>query len=558
MLKKIIALCLALACCLSTALAWSCPGCCSDNSGKFCTECGTKKPENICPSCGTDFGDALPKFCTECGTKLGAAAAAIPVPTAAPTATPAPTEVPQPTTAPVTFGTFDTNADGTLTINWTGGVAPYKIQYMAARSEDFFEDRAAGRSDGSYWTVGDSVEETTYTFTRLVPGEPYWIVVLDAEENGRYVLHTPPAAEKFDAFDIRLDVIPRSQVGETRTDIDCIPADIAGLEDETEHGAYIYLNYTNNGSPREALYQLAFVLPDGTMRVDTVTTVTLVSGENKWLGWNFYNLEWYLNRLREYRDTLPEGDIIVRAYLDGQLAGEGVLPFKSLKAVNISAVMDQGNGKHVITWVDNGNGPYDVHYWEKFSQDMETDRYDDRSSGRWSDIKDLAATTHTLEYLIPGTSYWITVTDSTGSVGVTTYTVPEAQDVELGVSFSGSFRKRVNGEVSDLEAFSSAVMSQDDEAQYGLYLEMNYNTVAADKDLPSQWVMTLPDGVAFCFDAFDLTWFAGDGCHWDFFNLDWPFGRVKAWYGKMLTGEYAVDFYSEGEYAGGFTFNVTE
>lgn len=42
---------------------WQC-ACGNNNSGRFCTECGTKKPEDWVCSCGnTNKG----KFCTECG-----------------------------------------------------------------------------------------------------------------------------------------------------------------------------------------------------------------------------------------------------------------------------------------------------------------------------------------------------------------------------------------------------------------------------------------------------------------------------------------------------------
>ena len=47
---------------------WTCPGCGKKAFGKFCTECGTKKPVDgwTCPSCGkVNKG----KFCAECGTK---------------------------------------------------------------------------------------------------------------------------------------------------------------------------------------------------------------------------------------------------------------------------------------------------------------------------------------------------------------------------------------------------------------------------------------------------------------------------------------------------------
>ena len=42
-------------------------------TGKFCGECGTKKPEKpagkFCPNCGAKISDTA-KFCGECGTKI--------------------------------------------------------------------------------------------------------------------------------------------------------------------------------------------------------------------------------------------------------------------------------------------------------------------------------------------------------------------------------------------------------------------------------------------------------------------------------------------------------
>lgn len=54
-----------------TADSWTC-ACGSVNTGKFCPECGEKKPEapkkRFCTNCGAELSDAA-KFCPECGTK---------------------------------------------------------------------------------------------------------------------------------------------------------------------------------------------------------------------------------------------------------------------------------------------------------------------------------------------------------------------------------------------------------------------------------------------------------------------------------------------------------
>ena len=54
---------------------WTCGKCGAVNTGKFCGECGASKPAGVkCPKCGWESDDASksPKFCPECGQRLGA------------------------------------------------------------------------------------------------------------------------------------------------------------------------------------------------------------------------------------------------------------------------------------------------------------------------------------------------------------------------------------------------------------------------------------------------------------------------------------------------------
>lgn len=52
---------------------WVCPQCAHHNTGKFCSNCGSKQPEpssRTCPACQHPVADPEAKFCPDCGAKL--------------------------------------------------------------------------------------------------------------------------------------------------------------------------------------------------------------------------------------------------------------------------------------------------------------------------------------------------------------------------------------------------------------------------------------------------------------------------------------------------------
>lgn len=52
--------------------SWMCK-CGTRNQGKFCIECGSKRPFYKCGNCGWESSElsSLPKFCPECGFPFG-------------------------------------------------------------------------------------------------------------------------------------------------------------------------------------------------------------------------------------------------------------------------------------------------------------------------------------------------------------------------------------------------------------------------------------------------------------------------------------------------------
>lgn len=57
------------------AAVWACDQCQTNNTGNFCTQCGTGRPAPntaaFCGSCGNRFEGERPRFCPQCGTQQG-------------------------------------------------------------------------------------------------------------------------------------------------------------------------------------------------------------------------------------------------------------------------------------------------------------------------------------------------------------------------------------------------------------------------------------------------------------------------------------------------------
>ena len=183
-MKKLTALLLALLLCASVAFAWSCPTCGSSMEGNFCSECGTKKPDKLCSNCGIDYIDTEYSYCTECGTKLGQDAA------------------PQENKGPNVLMYQQEDGRAVLLFD-ADAMTEYTVEYFPKHHDTDAEDLAVA-------TALDKVTTTTtagqYVFSRMIPGQDYWVGVFDAQGNGEYVPYVPAKpVESFTAFETTVE-----------------------------------------------------------------------------------------------------------------------------------------------------------------------------------------------------------------------------------------------------------------------------------------------------------------------------------------------------------------
>ncbi len=461
------------------------------------------------------------------------------------------------------------NADGTVSVVWTGGSAPYTVRYVVKRSDSYQDDVKYEQGTGR-WIATDECMETSYVLTELAPGRDYWISVLSSSGEGRYAAYEAPDAPMFTDFTTYLEVTPRSRVGEAVTDLTCLPLDLIGVEDDTEHGAFIHLKYANTGSPRTVFYQLVLTLPNGALMVNYDDFVELGTGESRYVGWEYRNLEGYFNYMRNRFGGFTQGDILVEVYLDGKLAGSGAIPLgtastgssgglnlssgQTVAAPEILSVVENSDATVTVTWKDNGKGPFDVDYVVRHSDDIEADK--DVPGSYWSDASDVEGTSHVMEYFVPGCSYWIIVTDSTGAESVAIHQMAAAGASDLGMSITLRPRRDDNGTYTDLEYFSQAVLNQDHTESYGMYFDMDYKGRSEDWKPNGMFLLTMPNGESLVLRSGSINMFAAGSTYWECYNLDWAFGRMKSWYGSVPAGEYRLDVYIDGEYAASSSFKV--
>lgn len=247
-----------------------------------------------------------------------------PKPTATPTPKPTATPTPRPTATPtpkpsVEITRVTNNGDGTVTVNWrtNGTSGPYEVYYAQKFSSNYLNDREHELSTGLWPATEDnSFYGTSATVDRLIPGQEYWIVVFDSDDNSAHYSYRPGPAPNFPDFPTKITLQLKSRTGSSYAEHRSFSArDIIG-NSNTEYGFYVKLEYSQLARAREYLGHAAIIAPNGVVFTDELLNVYLPNGRS-YSYITFYSLDWFFSIMEKYFDEIPVGTYQWALYYDG-------------------------------------------------------------------------------------------------------------------------------------------------------------------------------------------------------------------------------------------------
>lgn len=231
--------------------------------------------------------------------------------------------------------------------------------------------------------------------------------------------------------------------------------------------------------------------------------------------------------------------------------------------VNIVSVETQENGFVTITWDDlKDNGPYMARFVSVTTGNFNTDW--DNNVVR-NEASDISALSYTYQYLVPGESYWLVITNADRDGVYIRYDSPAVEafaDFATTVSVKPLMSLTL-GDVSspmEVSSFSAAEIALQT-SEHGLYVRLDYPALDSDKEYAAQEVFTDPNGFALVDGSHTLPFIAyeeGGYRYWDFYDLAWYFDVLSYQYETLPTGTYTMSFYLDGELAAETSFIITD
>ena len=278
-MKKAASILLVLAMILTyvTAFAgdpWYCPDCGQKNESNFCSNCGAKRPD------GSSGGSS--------------------------------------STGGMVFEKISANSDGSVVISWSGGQAPYKLQY-----EWFVSDNYNLGTDVTRWNAEENLYNTSVTLKYdLVPGERYWIIVTDANGNSVWEDYHPKKETFTKISGANMVFSLRTKRNKRSSTVQSFTANEIEREYlSVSYGATIKMNLGTRKQSLACTARMVLFLPNGEPILFHVEDCDIPG----WMtapGWLDYYWDSLWPTIMECKGTIPAGRYTFRLYLDNGLFGQ--------------------------------------------------------------------------------------------------------------------------------------------------------------------------------------------------------------------------------------------
>ena len=226
---------------------------------------------------------------------------------------------------------------------------------------------------------------------------------------------------------------------------------------------------------------------------------------------------------------------------------------KEAAPVQITGAVQNADGTVTVTWTDDaGCGPYTVFY--ELLEAAPT-------PFGWTAAENLTGTEITLDRLVPGVSYIITVADCNGMTDEYTWFAPvPGTDTEIGAKFRFKPMRRTGRMTKRHPSFSATDIAADNEALHGLYLRLTYSMLAKTRSYAFQITVKAPNDFTDVIFSGTLELLYGRSAVpvWGFIPVDDYFELLQSYYGSIPTGEYDVTLYFNGNEVYTEPFTVVE
>lgn len=249
----------------------------------FCPECGRKNSENFCPNDGTKRPD-------DAGGSI----------------------VTTTSSSDLKVDNVKLQTDGSVTVSWSGGKAPYDVYYQYYVNGN----RNAG-ADVIVWTASSDIYETRQNYTSdFVPGEHYWVIVSDADDNEAWYDYD----EYCSAFS-RASCPYHFSLRTYRKNRASMVKYFSARDIENEFSYHMFgANIKITPKLKQemtAVLRMGIKLPSGEPILIHVENGTL-GPTRGWYIWQEYNFKYLWNTLMKSKKTIPTGTYQFKLFFDDE------------------------------------------------------------------------------------------------------------------------------------------------------------------------------------------------------------------------------------------------